>query len=714
MDILVVEDDPISGLVLSTALEDLGHSVMIRGNGMEAWQLLQADTFDIVISDWMMPKMDGLDLCRHIRARGVSTYIYVILLTVKGTSEDRVEALNAGADDFLVKPLDPAELVGRLEVARRILAMKAELSGGFRHQNEQSTQISDVLVAQGVVTAVQIRTLIAEQGVSPHHIETALQARGWASEEDIARARAVVMDVPYVDVSQESLDPFTLALVTYDVAERHLLLPLSLTGEEGDPARRLRIAIADPYDIEAIDQVQRETRRRVEPFLASKSGILTALRRAYQDVQDVVHNAVMSDAIQQADVEQIIPQDEQDAVDPTTLLKQSDQAPVIRFVNTLFADAVYRRASDIHLEPGQKDFQIIYRIDGQLRPVRTVARSFLAPVISRIKIMSELDIVERRLPQDGHISLRIGDKSVDLRISTLPMQYGERLVIRILDRSSGCLQLDQLGLSESNQRTLKGLIQKPHGIVLVTGPTGSGKTTTLYAALGQLVPSASHVRQRRNIITCEDPIEYQFPGISQSNVNERTGLTFARQLRAILRQDPDVVLIGEIRDGETADIAFRAALTGHLVLSTLHCNEAAGAVSRLLDLGVAPYLIASSLAGVVAQRLVPRLCLRCRRGYTPSAEQAAFFSAPPERLYEPQGCVECDGLGVRGRIAVHEVLTTNDQIEALIMNKVDTPSIRSGAIEGGMRSMFEDGLEKVAQGLVCLDDVVLKTGAAAV
>lgn len=711
MNILVVEDDPISGLVLSTALEDLGHSVTVKPNGVEAWQLLQTlrapdARFEVVISDWMMPQMDGLALCRVIRERVEAAYTYVILLTVKGMPEDRLKALDAGADDFLVKPLDPDDLVARLEVARRILLMKAELRGGL--QSQQQARAGDVLVAQGVLSLAQLHAVQQEVGSIPAVLEAALLARGMADEEQLTRARAVVMDVPYIDLAQETLDPFTLTLVTYELADKFSLMPLSLDGDgkDTDTMRRLRVAMADPWNIEAIDEVQRETRRRVEPLLASKSGIAVALRRAYHDVQDVVHDAVMTDAIEQADVQQITYEDEAETLDANALLRQVDQAPIIRFVNTLFADAVLRRASDIHLEPGHKDFQITYRVDGLLRPVRTVARSFLAPVISRIKIMAEMDIVERRLPQDGHIALRVADRAIDLRVATLPTQYGERLVIRLLDRSGGCLHLEQIGLSAQNLSTLLGLIHKPHGIVLVTGPTGSGKTTTLYAALAQMLPAPGEARRRRNIITCEDPIEYQFPGISQSNVNERTGLTFARQLRAILRQDPDVVLIGEIRDGETADIAFRAALTGHLVLSTLHCNEAAGAVSRLLDLGVAPFLIASSLAGVVSQRLVPRLCPACRRAVAPTPAQAALFCAPPPHLYEPQGCAECDGLGIRGRIAIHEVLTADDALQAMIMERADTPAVRAG-----MQSLREDGLDKAAQGLVCLDDVLQKAGA---
>ena len=723
MNILVVEDEPISGLVLTTALEELGHAVTLRGDGQEAWALLERSSslpafdspaFDLVVSDWMMPVVDGLELCRRIRSQR-GQYIYVILLTVKGLPEERLEALEAGADDFLVKPLDPAELVARMEVARRILSMKAELSAvgpALLPPGQQAgEQVGDILLSRGLLTRAQLHQLVDVEHLPAAQVAGAVLARGWVGEEQVTQARSVLMDVPYVSLEEEALDPFVLSLIPHEIAQFHKIIPLSLTD---DPEQRLRVAMKDPWDIEAIDWVQREVRRRVVPLLASEAAISKALKRAYHDVQDVVHDAVMSDALQQATVLPAFGSDVVDMVDARELLRQSDQAPIIRFVNTLLADAVHHGASDVHIEPCSGEFQVLYRVDGQLRRVRTVTAAFLAPVTSRLKVMAEMDIAERRLPQDGHLALRMADKTVDMRVATLPTSYGERVVIRILDRTLACLQMDRLGLSPGNHRALTQLIHKPHGIVLVTGPTGSGKTTTLYASLNALIQENRERRGRRNILTCEDPIEYQIDGISQSNVNERAGLTFARQLRAILRQDPDVILIGEIRDGETADIAFRAAMTGHLVLSTLHCNEAAGAVSRLQDLGVAPYLIASSLAGVVAQRLVPRLCLHCRRAYTPDTEEKALLrdlpGGPPERLYAPAGCGQCGEIGLKGRLAIHEIMVCDDEIQAAIMDCADTRTLRRAALAQGMTLMSDDGLEKVSQGLTALSDVLWRTG----
>ena len=574
-------------------------------------------------------------------------------------------------------------------------------------------RLGDILIQKGFATAEQIKHGLDLQSSTGQRLGSILVGSGWATEEQIAEARSVQMDVGYVDVTQTIPDPFAVALVPAEIAQRYLLLPISMEEDSGGKPGRLLVAMVDPWDVEATDWVQRETRRRIEPLLASENGLLAALERAYQSSRSDAHSTEMSATIELASLDSLdltVPDaEEMDLADP---LRLGEQAPVIRFVNTLFAEAVRRRTSDIHIEPRKRDFLIRYRVDGELQTIKTVPRNLLAATVSRIKILAEMDIAERRLPLDGRISMRVEGKNLDLRVSTLPTQYGERVVMRILDRSTASMGLDELGFSPHNLLAFNSLIRKPHGIILVTGPTGSGKTTTLYAALNALRSPTT------NIITCEDPVEYELEGISQSNVNERAGLTFARQLRAILRQDPDVVLVGEIRDQETAEIAFRAALTGHLVLSTLHCNEAAGAVSRLLDMGVAPFLIASTVAGVVAQRLVRRLCPHCRRESFPDTDTLAVYSAlggvaePGMNLWESPGCPKCDGKGTRGRVAVHEVLVTNTRINRLTMESAETHHIREAAIENGMIPMVGDGLDKLRSGLTLLDDVQRKIGVA--
>jgi len=572
----------------------------------------------------------------------------------------------------------------------------------------QAARLGDILVESKIITRDQLKQALEIQASSRERLGAVLLANGWVNEEQITFARSVQMDVSYVNLNEADPDPFAVALIPYEIAQHYHVLPLSL-HESGDAHEgRLRVAMTNPWDIEAIDLVQRQIRMRIEPILASRPALLAALQTAYHGAQGTAHAADMEDSVVQAGLILEHPVDIFEDIDVDETMRQSDQAPVIKFVNSLFSDAVFRRASDIHIEPQQRDFQIRYRIDGQLQVIRTAPRKFLAPSVSRIKIMAEMDIAERRLPLDGRIALKIDGRNIDLRVSTLPTQYGERVVMRILDRSATFLKLEQLGFSTPNDTAFRRLIEKPTGMILVTGPTGSGKTTTLYAALNAIKSDAT------NIITCEDPIEYKLEGINQSAVNERSGLTFARQLRAVLRQDPDIILVGEVRDTETAEIALRAALTGHLVLSTLHSNDAAGAFHRLMDMGVPAYLIGSTITGVVAQRLVPRLCPDCRRidddpDQIRLMRQLGGYSEEDDiRCYERVGCSSCNHTGSKGRVAVHEVLLVNDEIRRLTIEQAVTRQIRTSALESGMIPMIRDGLDKVSAGLCALDDVLRK------
>lgn len=472
-------------------------------------------------------------------------------------------------------------------------------------------RLGDILVSHGIITQEQLREGLQQQVSTRQRLGTVLMSNGWATEEEVTRARGLQMDVPYVSVSRETPAPLVTGLVTFEIAHRCLLLPLSLETRE-DGVERLRVAMADPWDVEAIDLVQRETRKRVEPLLASEGALQSAIERAYHDSQDNAASAKMSDSLAQATLEggdAAELEDMRDDVDVGDAVLQSSQAPVIRFVNTLFANAIRHRASDIHIEPQKKDFQIRFRVDGQMQVAQTVPRQFLAATVSRIKIMGEMDISEKRLPLDGRISLRVEGKSIDLRVSTLPTQYGERVVMRILDRSAARLTLDQLGFSASNRDTFNQMIHKPHGIILVTGPTGSGKTTTLYAALNALRSPTT------NIITCEDPIEFMHPDkmsiVSQREIGLDTD-SFADALKYMLRQNPDIILVGEMRDIETMSIGLSAAETGHLVMSTLHTASAAETLDRIInmyppqDRDMLCLRLSGSLKGVISQKLPPR------------------------------------------------------------------------------------------------------------
>jgi len=733
MKILIAEDDTTSAIVLRKSLEKYGHDVTSVMDGALAWDKLASGDhgFDLLVSDWMMPEMDGLALCTRVREAEAQSAerprLYSVLLTARGAAEDRRAGLTAGYDDFMVKPLDQGDLLARLEVAQKMRALQESVrSRGAQVERlqgvleRQTAPLGEILIAQGAITPSHLRLALDAQKESGKRLGVVLTENGWAGEEDIALARAIQMDVPYVAVGSETPDAFLLALVPGEVARKHQLLPLGVRGEGAGEV--VRLAIANPWNIEAIDLVQSLTKRRVEPLLAAERALAEAIERTYAPSEGDKQDDLLNDAIEQSAVELVSEgggaKDRRDTdtedfdASGGAGADTGDQAPVIRLLNSLFTDAIRRRASDIHIEPYKKDFEIRYRIDGELHVIRTLPRQFLATLTSRVKIMAELDIAERRLPQDGRIALRVDGKGVDMRVSTMPNQFGERVVFRVLDRSTARMSLEQLAFSGGNEARWDSLIHKPHGIILVTGPTGSGKTTTLYATLNALRDSTT------NIMTCEDPIEYELDRISQSAVHEKAGLTFAKQLRAILRQDPDVVLVGEIRDAETAETAFRAALTGHLVLSTLHCNEAAGAPTRLLDMGVPAFLIASALIGVAAQRLVRKLCPHCALAYEPDEARRTLLRAlnggyayPADTLYQPGGCAKCDNLGTRGRLAVHEILTVDDRIQALTMAAADTKTIREAALEQGMIPMVQDGLEKAARGLTTIDDVQKKIGA---
>ncbi|HPP76228.1 MAG TPA: ATPase, T2SS/T4P/T4SS family, partial [Armatimonadota bacterium] len=459
-------------------------------------------------------------------------------------------------------------------------------------------RLGDILVLAGLVTEEQLEWALEEQKQSYKRLGEILIDAGWVTEDDIAEARALQLDMAHIQLGDYPIDSRVVRMVPEPVARTYKLVPVC--SSDG----RVAVAMMNPLDVEAIDAVQRVTRKRIEPLLASESRINTTLDKVYGTLGGADITASMEEAI--SDVDITAPKDNELTQDVGEAKRQSEQAPIVRTVNLMLQEAIKRRASDIHLEPRHNHVEVRYRIDGALHHIRNIPKALQAAVISRIKVMADLDIAERRIPQDGRVGVKIHNKTIDLRVSTLPVHYGERVVMRILDKSTQQFSLDQLGFTQETMSAFQDLIQKPYGIILVTGPTGSGKTTTLYATLMAL--RSPEV----NIITCEDPIEYELEGINQSAVNVKAGLTFATQLRSILRQDPDIVLVGEIRDQETADIAFRAAMTGHLVLSTLHCNDAANAVTRLTDMGVEPFLIGSSVIGVIAQRLVRVICPRCK------------------------------------------------------------------------------------------------------
>lgn len=562
-------------------------------------------------------------------------------------------------------------------------------------QSLPKVKLGDILVAAGVLSEEQLSWALEQQQISYKRLGQILMDSGSVAEEDICEANALQLEMPYIDLSDFIIPRTCSDLVPEALARAYTLVPISTAGD------RIAVAMANPMDVEAIDAVGRASKKRVEPVLASEGRILSTLDKIYGGSVFADISASIDEAISDVELQQNLQDD--DNSDLAEQRRQSGQAPVIKAVNLVLQEAIKQRASDIHFEPRANKLEVRYRIDGALEHVRDLPKSLQPAVISRIKIMADLDIAERRRPQDGRIAMKIQNHNVDLRISTLPIQYGERVVLRILDKSARQFSLDKIGFDDEGREQFANLLSKPHGIILVTGPTGSGKTSTLYAAL-------SHLHSvETNIMTCEDPIEYELDGINQSAVNVRAGLTFAAQLRAILRQDPDIILVGEIRDTETAEVAFQAAMTGHLVLSTLHCNTAPSAITRLADMGVEPFLIGSSVIGVLAQRLVKALCPRCKTIYDPSEADLMPFHITDMfgkvDFYKPVGCEHCENRGYSGRLPIFELMPVNEEIRRLAINNPTTDQVREIAIRSGMKTMKEQALERVYAGLTTLEEV---------
>jgi type IV pilus assembly protein PilB len=511
--------------------------------------------------------------------------------------------------------------------------------------------------------------------------------QGVLTESQLVAALATQIGLRFVDLGDFAVDGSAIGRVPGAVCRRHSAIPIGF--EDG----RLLVAMADPANVFAIDDIRSLTGMDVKPVVATRADVANAIDRYYRADSDLDD---LSSAIDTSDEED----------DLSKVKEIVEDAPIVKYVNLLITQAIQDRASDIHLEPTETDLRVRYRIDGVLHEVMRSPKAIQSGVISRLKIMADINIAERRIPQDGRLSVTAHGRKVDLRVATLPTVWGEKVVMRILDNSTARLDLSDLGFSDSNFERYSRSFTKPYGMILVTGPTGSGKSTTLYATLNIVS------RPEVNVITVEDPVEYRLAGINQVQTNPKAGLTFASALRSILRSDPDIVLIGEIRDHETGQIAVEAALTGHLVLSTLHTNDAPSAVSRLTEMGIEPFLVGSALDAVLAQRLARRLCVKCKEGYTPTPESliASRFpwedGQPVPQLFRPVGCTVCAKTGYKGRLALHEVMLVTEEIERLAVEKSSAAVIEKVAREQGMRTLREDGLDKVVAGVTSLDEIL--------
>jgi len=555
-------------------------------------------------------------------------------------------------------------------------------------------RLGAILVARGAISPAQLEeALHGLPGDGSRRLGERLTALGYCSTADVAAALAEQYNLPLQALRDVPLTPEVLRRVPAEFAFRHHVLPLALRENV------LILGVADPGNLMALDDLRMVTKLSLRIVVADAD----ELRRLVED--NYLKDMLAAEAEAGETGVEVLAEQQEDIGDIENL---AGQALVVQLVNMMIRQAVAERASDIHIEPFENDLRIRFRIDGVLRSVAPPSKRLQAAIVSRIKIMADMNIAERRLPQDGRIKIRVAGRQIDLRISTLPTLYGESVVIRLLDRESQSVDLGAMGFPADTLSSFRKMLTAPYGIILATGPTGSGKTTTLYAALQEVSSPA------RKVITIEDPVEYQLPGINQMHVHAKIGLTFAEGLRTILRQDPDVIMVGEIRDEETADIAIHAALTGHLVFSTLHTNDSAGAVARLMDMGIEPFLVASSLEGVVAQRLVRRLCPKCREAYKPSRQElhelgAAISSYKGGPFYRATGCNECRGTGYRGRVGLFELLVVDDLIQEKLLTHASSGEIKEAAVSRGMITLREEGWRKVAEGVTTAEEVARVT-----
>jgi type IV pilus assembly protein PilB len=557
--------------------------------------------------------------------------------------------------------------------------------------------IGDFLMRAGLIDSPGLdraQRIQSETGVS---LGTAIASLGLATEDAVCKVIADRLQLESLSSAPPEIEAGVSALLPAAFCQKHLVVPLSLNGNF------LRLAMVDPLDYSAIQDVKFRTSKEILPVVASQSSILALLNSCLSDSAGT--QGIYEDLTGGAPIGEIVPtEDLENSVDAAKLAKDTKLAPVVRLVNLMLSGAAKAGASDVHVEPKEKNLLVRQRVDGLLQDVFKIPKHFQDATISRLKIISGMDISDRRRPQDGRSQLRFEGKRIDLRVSTLPTQFGEKVVIRLLDQSRAVTPIDKIDLTAENLRIMQLLLMRPQGMILVTGPTGSGKSSTLYTALNWVKSPTT------NIITVEDPIEYQLDGVNQVQINTKAGVTFAKGLRSILRQDPNIILVGEIRDQETAGIALEAAQTGHLLLSTLHTNDAPATVSRLLDLGIEPFLVASALIGILAQRLVQRNCPFCSVPQSLSAETLMKLGGavlPPDAKWlAGRGCQKCMQVGFKGRVAIHELLQVTDEVRALITARAPEHELRRAARAAGMRTLLEDGVAKAAQGLTTLDAVL--------
>ena len=573
-----------------------------------------------------------------------------------------------------------------------------------------SGKLGEILIKEKIISGDQLKQALEFQKTNGGRLGNALVKLGFLSDDEVTAVLSRQYGVPSINLAYFEVDPNVIKLIPMETAMKYQILPLSRVGSS------LTVAMVDPTNVFAMDDIKFMTGFNIEPVVASESAISEAIKKHYGSIEDVERKKEIEDIVSfidegQAESVELEAEDES-SLNLAALEKAAEEAPVIKLVNYILTDAVKRGASDIHMEPYEKEYRVRYRVDGMLATIMNPPNKLRDAIISRVKIMAKLDISEKRLPQDGRIMIRMmhngKKKQLDFRVSVLPTLFGEKIVMRLLDKENLRLDMTKLGFEAESLAKFQKAIFKPYGMVLVTGPTGSGKTNTLYSSIAQLN------KPDTNIVTAEDPVEFQLPGINQVQMKEQIGLNFATALRSFLRQDPNIILVGEIRDFETAEIAIKAALTGHLVLSTLHTNDAPATISRLMNMGIEPFLVATSVHLICAQRLARRVCQECKYDEELSPQVLIDAGFTPEEVktakaYKGRGCATCGNKGYKGRVGLYEVLEVTDELRELILVGASALEIKRKAIEQGMVSLRRSGLIKVAAGMTTLEEVIRET-----
>lgn len=714
--ILLVDDEPNVLSALRRVFQQENYQVVTAGNGQEALDLLRRETFHLMISDYMMPVMNGGELLRQ--AKALRPELIRIMLTGHADTGAIMSAINEGAVyKFILKPwndddlrvtvalaLEQYELIGKNKALQKENALKSnEIAALSKLAVTNRSQLAIMLSNRNLLNSQQVQELHRLQQQRKEPLIKILLERDWISERAIRDILRKEMLIEEVSLPEIQVDPAVSALIPQSFCERQLVVPLRIDG------RRLLLAMADPLDAGLLDDLRFVSGLEIQPVMASLSAIQTKLHEVYGASEAVSFSELETiiGGVDPYEGIEIVIEDEADT-SLEELLRETEEPPAIRLVNAIILEAIRLGASDIHIQPRTKSVVVRLRIDGVLADKIHIPHHLHQSLVSRLKIMSELDISERRRPQDGRITVKSSLRMVDLRISTLPTINGEKIVMRILDRNSAILNLDTLGFSGQDLPRILNLVDKPQGIILTTGPTGSGKTTTLYALLQH------NASPTKNYVTIEDPVEYYMDMAGQVLIKEKIGLSFPVVMRSILRQDPDVVLIGEIRDFETAEVAFHAALTGHLVYSTLHTNSAIATLARLFDLGLKPYVIAAALEGIIAQRLVRKICEHCRESVQPTQEQrqrlSGLFAAGDLPTYHGKGCSRCNKTGYRNRVGLYEVLIPDEELKHLMTSDASIRDVTQMARSKGMKTLLDDAREKVAKGITSMDEILRVLG----